>query len=294
MAGREGGTAAARSVMLLGVVGESVGHSLSPAIHTAAFRHLGMAAAYLAFDVPATALARALAGACALGVVGLNVTAPHKERAYELATRVGPAAAAAGAANVLRLGPDGAIDADSTDGYAIVTALTARRPEWAHALTPTSPALVLGAGGVGRTAAVAIAQAGAAVRVAARRPEAAEAVVGHVRSLGGRADVCPWSERGVWADRAPVVVQATPLGGGARPRGDPLPHDALPADVLVELAYGPAPTPLEARSAAAGRTVVDGREILARQGARSWRLWFGIDGPLEVMLAAVRAAGDGR
>jgi shikimate dehydrogenase len=283
----------AEATRVLGVVGAAVGHSLSPAMHRAAFAHLGMRAVYLAFDVPEGAFARALAGARALGLWGLNVTAPHKERAFALATVPGRRALLAGAANTLRLHPDGTIEADLTDGEAIVDALSARRSGWARATSPRAPALVLGAGGVARAAAVALAEAGAAVAVTARRPEAAEALARRVGDLGGEAAHHPWAERGRWAERAPVVVQATPLGGGARQRGDPLPPDVLPAGTLVELAYGSGPTPLEARARAAGREVVGGREVLARQGAHAWRLWFGVEGPLEVMLRAVGADAGG-
>lgn len=283
---REAVAAGVTRTRLFGVIGASVGHSLSPAMHRAAFAHLNMAAVYLPFDVTAGAVARALAGAQALSVWGLNVTAPHKERAFELATVVSDQASSARAANTLRLWPDGAIEADSTDGYAVVTALDARRPHWEHG---GARCLVLGAGGVARVAAVALAQRGAAVDIAARRPEGADALVRQVRAVGGTARAVAWEARGRAAEAAMVTVQATPLGAGSRQRGDPLAPDALPGHLLVEMAYGPQPTPLEARAKAAGRPVVDGREILARQGARAWRLWFGVDGPLDVMLAAVYA-----
>lgn len=282
-----------RVTRVLGVLGASVGHSLSPRMQSAAFAHLAMDAVYLPFDIAPGALARALYGAQALGLWGLNVTAPHKERAFALATEVTAAAGRAGAANVLRLLPDGRILADMTDGDAITDALRARDAAWAARLAPDAPALVLGAGGVARIAAVALADCGASVAIAARRPEAADALAAHVRALGGRARSVAWAERAQAAADAPLVVQATPLGGGVRPRGDPLGDAAPPSGCLVELAYGPDPTPLERRARAAGAEVVDGREILARQGARSWRLWFGLDGPLDVMWRAI-APADGR
>jgi shikimate dehydrogenase len=282
-----------RLTRVLGVVGASVGHSLSPRMQAAAFEHLAMDAVYLPFDVPVGAFARALFGAQSLGLWGLNVTAPHKEQAFALATETTEAARNAGAANVLRLEADGRIRADSTDGYAIVQALAERDAAWAKTLTNDTPALVLGAGGVARIAAVALADAGAAVSIAARRPEAAEGLAERVLALGGSARAVAWAERSRLSAVAPLVVQATPLGGGARPRGDPLGDAPPPSGRLVELAYGPEPTPLERRSRVAGTEVIDGREILARQGARSWRLWFGVDGPLDVMWRAIARADSG-
>jgi shikimate dehydrogenase len=279
-----------RETRVLGVVGAYVGHSLSPSMHARAFAHLAMDAVYLPFDVPVGAFARALAGAQALGLWGLNVTAPHKEIAYTLATEATPAAHRARAANVLRLDAGGHVVADSTDGQAVIDALRARDERWAAATSVCAPALVLGAGGVARACAVALAEAGATVAISARRPEAAAALADGVGHLGGQALAVPWPERLTWAARSPLVVQSTPLGGGVRPRGDPLGGEVLPGGRLVELAYGPEATPLERRARVAGRDVVDGREILARQGALSWRLWFGIDGPLEVMRRAIAPA----
>jgi shikimate dehydrogenase len=278
---------------VFGVVGASVAHSLSPAMHAAAFDHLAMDAVYLPFDVPAGAFARALYGAQALGLWGLNVTAPHKEQAFALSHRASAQAARAGAANVLRLGPDGAIECDNTDGMAITDAVRLRLPGWP--LDPGAPpALVLGAGGAARVAAVALADLGATVAVTARRSDAVQALARLVRSHGGEATEVAWTERGRAAAEAAVVVQATPLGGGTRPRGDALGDAAAGQGLLVEMAYGPEPTPLERRWAAAGGMVVDGRELLARQGAHSWHLWLGIEGPLDVMWRAIARTPDVR
>jgi len=283
-------------VRRFGVVGASVGHSLSPAMHTAAFGHMGMAAVYLPMDVPEGALARAWHGAWRLGFAGLNVTAPHKEGAFAMGTVATEAARQARSANVVAFAPDGSTRIDSTDGEAVTGALDARDPGWAARCTSLSPALVLGAGGAARAGAVALCGRGAAVAVAARRPEAAADLCALLRSLGGRAQPVAWETRRAVAAGAPVVLQGTPLGGGRRQKGDPLAPGALPGPrgILVELAYGAAPTPLEARARAAGLAVVDGREVLARQGSASWRLWFGVPGPLAVMWAATGAVSGER
>jgi shikimate dehydrogenase len=267
---------------ILGVVGHPVGHSLSPRLHGAAFRHLAMDAAYLAFDVPPGALELALRGAARLGVWGLNVTAPHKEEAYRLASRWTPRAQAAGSVNVLRWDPEeDGWTGDSTDGEAVLAELATLDP-------PPTPgrALVLGAGGVARAVVASLRQAGWTVKVCARRWEAAQALAQSMDPTGDHVRPWPWEERHQGVRAADLTVQATPLGGFTRPGADPL-RGVPPQGVLVELAYGQGPTPLERRWREAGLPAVGGLSILCRQAALSWDLWFGLTGPLAVMRRAV-------
>ena len=260
---------------LAGVLGFPVAHSRSPEMHNAAFRELGLDWLYVRLPLSPSLFAetaRALPGS---GYRGANVTIPHKEAALALSDDAAPAARAIGAANTLTFA-DGRVTADNTDAPGLLDAL-GEPPAGLRCL-------VLGAGGAGRAAAWALREAGAAeVSVWNRTPERAERLardleVRHV-SRPGRAD---------------LIVNATSVG--LDPSLDPADAiDALgltgvePPPRLVDLVYAEEPTAICAWAARAGAHVVDGIEVLVRQGVRSFELWTGRRAPLEVMRAAARA-----
>ncbi len=258
-----------------GVLGWPVGHSRSPAMHEAGYRALGLDDwRYQLLPVPPELFeetVRALPGA---GFVGANVTIPHKQAALALADEATPRARAIGAANTLTFA-DGRIHADNTDAPGLLDAL------------PRSPAgrsaLVLGAGGSARAVVWTLLDAGAAdVMVWNRTRARAEQLCAE---LGGRV-----VERLTPAD---LIVHTTSVG--LRPTDDPFKALPVTADLirecscLVDLVYGAAPTALATAARAAGVEVVDGREILVRQGARSFERWTGRAAPLDVLRAAVGA-----
>lgn len=266
---------------LLGVIGDPVSHSRSPRMQNAALRALGIDWAYVPLPVRADELEAALRGLRAVGFVGVNVTVPHKEAVARLVDELRPVAEASGSVNTVVFADDGRLIGDSTDGPAIAAAIASEVGE-----AYTGDVLVLGAGGSARAAAAALAQEGCAVRIHARRPEAAEALA---RDLAQTGDV-----RAVADLPDPVggvVVHCTPVGALVEPDAMPLPATRLmDVRVVVDLAYrGDAtPTPLITAAAEAGCAVVDGLEVLARQGARALEIWTGETAPLEVMLAAAR------
>jgi shikimate dehydrogenase len=266
---------------LLGVIGDPVEHSRSPRMQNAALAAMGLNWAYVPMRVAEADVAAALTGMAALGFVGCNVTVPHKEAVARLVDRLEPAAQASGSVNTVRFHEDGTTTGDSTDGLAITDAIASEVDG------PFSgSALVLGAGGSARAAVTALALDGCAVRIWARRAEAAEALA---RDLAAAGDVAA-------VDQLPdpagaVIVNCTPVGALVDPDGMPLPASRLvDVRVVVDLAYrGDASvTPLIAAAAEAGCAVVDGLEVLARQGARSLAWWTERAVPLEVMLAAAR------
>ena len=248
--------------MLTGVLGWPVAHSRSPAIQNAAFRALGLDWRYLKLPVAPERFAetvRALAGS---GYRGANVTIPHKLAALELADDASEAARAIGAANTLTFS-DGSIRADNTDAGGFLAALGESPRE--------RTALVLGAGGAARAVVWALHDAGAAdVAVWNRTPDRA-------RGLGARVVERP--------EAADIVVNATSVGLHDDDVSS-LPLDGLegPA-VACDLVYrgDGAITPFAAWASRAGARVVDGLEVLLRQGALSFEIWTGRDAPLEAM-----------
>jgi shikimate dehydrogenase len=265
---------------LAAVIGDPVRHSLSPAIHNAAFRALDLDWVYVALPVAAGEGARAVDAMRTLGIDGLNVTMPHKTDVAGAVDRLSPTAEALGAVNTVhRLGD--VLMGESTDGEGFVTAL--RLDE---GVDPAGKRfLVVGAGGAGRAVARAIADHGGAVVVAARRPEMAERALG--RGRVGTIDE---------AGDVDVVVNATPVGMGVvvafderTPPPDVFPVDPerlSPGQLVADLIYEPAVTPLVAAARARGIAAVNGLGMLIHQAAIAFRLWTGEDAPLEAMSAA--------
>ena len=262
---------------LCGVLGHPVGHSRSPAIHNAAYAELGLDWRYVKLPVPPALFEETARGLPGSGYRGANVTIPHKLAALALADSASHAARAVGAANTLTFA-DGAIAAENTDAGGLVDAID-RPVERLHAL-------VLGAGGAGRAAAWALREAGAAsVAVWNRTPDRARALA---REFG-----IDHAERPRAAD---LLVNATSVGL------DPGTADAAaleelgltpvdPPPLVVDLVYrAGGATPVQAWGERAGAAVVDGLEVLVRQGARSFELWTGAPAPLAAMRAAARAA----
>ena len=256
---------------LAGVVGDPVAHSRSPAMHNAAFEALGLDWRYVRLPVPAELFEETVRALPGSGYRGVNVTIPHKEAALAVADRASDAARAIGAANTLTF-EDGAVHADNTDAAGLIAAL---------GLEPAGmAALVLGAGGAGRAAAWALRAAGATVQVWNRTPERAAALA---RDLGVEAVEAPVA--------AGLVVNATAVGLSPGDAIEDLPVAWIdPPRVAVELVYGDHETPFQAWAESGGATVVDGLEVLVRQGALALERWTGREAPLEVMRAAARGA----
>ena len=266
---------------LLGVIGDPVAHSRSPRMQNAALHALGLNWAYVPLPVKAANVESVLRGLQAVGFVGVNVTVPHKEAVAQLVDELRPTAQASGSVNTVIFAEDGRLIGDSTDGPAIAAAIASEIEE-----TYRGSVLVLGAGGSARAAAAALAQDGCAVQIHARRFEAAEALA---RDLAGSGNVVAVAE--LPDPVGGVVVNCTPVGALVDPDGMPLPASRLlDVRVVVDLAYrGDAtPTPLITAAAETGCAVVDGLEVLARQGAKALEIWTGESAPLEVMLAAAR------
>jgi shikimate dehydrogenase len=266
---------------LAGVLGDPVEHSRSPAMQNAAIGERGLDCVYVAFRVPPTRLGSAVHGLAALGALGVNVTLPHKESAALLCDSLSEEAVAAGAANTLRF-QDGRVDGHLTDGLGM---LDARRDE---GVDPDGrPALIVGAGGSARAAAAALLAAGAGpVRLLARRAEAARALA-HALAPVGRVELVSSAPPGELG----IVVHCTPVGALSELEALPLPADALERmDIVCDFAYRAdgSSTPLIAEAAARGLSAIDGLELLVRQGARSFTLFFGAPAPLAAMRAAAR------
>ena len=253
-----------------GVLGWPVAHSRSPAIHEAAYAAAGLEGwRYQLLPVPPDLFEETLSALPGAGFVGANVTIPHKAAALAAADGATDAARAIGAANSLSF--DGArVEADNTDAPGFLAALGE---------PPEGRAVVLGAGGSARAVAWALHSAGAEVEVWNRTPERAERLAA---DLGVRAVAT--------VEPGGLLVNCTAVGLEA---GED-PFSALRLDpggmgewkVVADLVYGEGETALIRAAREAGARVVDGLEVLVRQGALSFERWTGAPAPLDTMRAA--------
>ena len=257
------------------LLGHPVAHSLSPAMHNAAFAHLRLPHRYEALDVTADELGGIVGRIRSGEVLGANITVPYKEAVLRfLDTWDGPTAEI-GAANTVSRLADGQIIGSNTDGVGFAYATRDLDLENARVL-------VLGAGGAARAVITVLAGRRAQVSITNRTGARARKLA---RSVGRSPAVVDWG-----ADLAPfdVVVNATSVGLHG---GDPLEGATLrPEMIVVDLVPTAAPTMLVKRARAAGATVIDGLPMLLQQAVSSFRIWTGQNAPVEVMRAALYAS----
>lgn len=265
-----------------GLVGDPIGHSLSPAIFNAAFGAADRDLGYVPIVSPE--LGPALELAEGWGFRGLSVTMPFKAEAARRCRGLEPLAEAIGAVNTLVASPEGWLG-HNTDAAAVIEALGGRLE-----LEGARVAL-LGAGGAARAAAVALARAGAGVTVLNRTVERAEALAAEVGGRHGPVEVLREGlSRGFDA-----VVHATPVGmAGTGTEGEtPFPCEWLRGDeVVFDMVYRPLATPLLREAERRGCRTVDGLEMFLAQAAAQYRLWTGEteEVPLATMRETARAA----
>jgi shikimate dehydrogenase len=266
-----------------GVVGWPVEHSLSPAIHNAAFSAAGLDWVYVPLPVPPEGLPAALAGLAPLGFRGVNVTMPHKTETAELLEELSEDARLLRAVNTIVVRGD-VLEGHNTDAPGFGRFL--RRDA---GFDPAgAEALIYGAGGAARACALALARAGVGrLTVAARDEARAAPLVSIVGTTGVPVVVVgPGDVEGSVAD---LVVNATPVGSpGAEPVHPALPRLG-PGVLVVDLLYDPPTTDLQRRARDAGGTAVGGLGHLLEQAALSFELWTGTPAPLDVMSAAALA-----
>jgi shikimate dehydrogenase len=270
------------STRVAAVLGHPVRHARSPALHNAAYRALGLDAVYVALEVAPADLPRALAGVAALGLLGVNLTVPHKEAALALCDELDEVARASGAVNTVVV-RDGRLHGTNTDVIGFERSL-----EETLGGVPAR-AVVLGTGGAARAVVVALARRGAEVRVIGRDPARARDLL----SIGAH-ETAPWTSPALAAalDEADLLVDATSMGLSAEAEAAvpvPVPLERLPAGATVATLVYHRRTALLAAAAARGLRTFDGGGMLVHQAARALTLMTGREAPLEVLRATLSA-----
>lgn len=278
---------------LVGVLGDPVRHSLSPAMHNAALAALGLDWVYLALPAPSSQLETVVDALAAMGCRGLNVTIPHKQAVARLCAEHTPLAQRLGAVNTLVPRPDGSWLGCNTDVEGFLAPLQGEGAgTWQQ-----RRAVVLGCGGSARAVVAALVELGVgAIHVAARRPEALQAFSSRCASWAPQLHSLAWGELDAELERADLVVNTTPVGMASAldpsaAEGCPLSPAQLaslqPGATVYDLIYTPRPTALLRAASARGCRSLDGLEMLVQQGAAALRLWTGL---AEVPVAAMRSA----
>ena len=272
---------------VIGIIGWPVGHSLSPALHNAAFAALSLDYVYVPLPVAPDRVAAAVAGLSALGLRGANVTVPHKSAVLPFLDEVDEEARLAGAVNTIVI-DDSRLSGHNTDVIGFGRAL---REVVTEPLVDL-PVLVLGAGGVGRAAVVWLARAGAELTIVDLTLEVAEQVAAVARAAapGVRTRALPVAALSA-ADvaAAAVLVNATSLGMDGAGKVPGVFVDNVRNDhVVYDVVYAEQPTQLIARAREKGAVTVDGLSMLLWQAVAAFELWTGAAAPLDVMRSVVK------
>ena len=268
---------------VVGLIGHPLGHTLSPGMHNAAFKELGIPGLYLPFDVPDESLVEEfMSGAASLGARGFNITIPYKEVAFASVDDMDDEARRAGAVNTVLVQEDGSLRGFNTDIFGFSEALRT-----ANCNPRNKRALVIGAGGASRAAVIALWKMGAKIEISNRSPERAEELVRSMRvflktlpldALDGEK---PYS----------LIVNATPVGMRGFDSSPIVPDRLIAgAEAVMDMVYNPIETPLLSAAKSHGVKTIHGLDMLLHQGAKAFEIWTGVKAPIEVMRGQLMGA----
>ncbi len=255
---------------LAGVIGWPISHSKSPRLHGFWLAELKVAGYYIPLPVAPADFPDAVRMLPKLGFAGANVTIPHKEAAFAVCDSVDPLAQRIGAVNTLVF-RDGTIHGTNTDGYGFLANLQDLAPAWRP---EAGPAVLLGAGGAARAAAVALIDAGVPkVTLVNRTFERAAAIAA---SLGPAVEAAGSDQVPGLLATAALVVNTTSLGMVGQPALEIDLSACAATTVIADLVYAPPETPLLAAAKARGLVAVDGIGMLLHQAVPGFEAWFGV------------------
>jgi 3-dehydroquinate dehydratase/shikimate dehydrogenase len=264
-----------RRTRVYGVIGNPIGHSLSPRLQNTGFRDRGIDAVYLPF------LVRDLKDFCnsiaALRMKGFSVTLPHKEAILRYLDDCDELAASIGAVNTVSVRANGKLVGHNTDYVGVLRALERRMS------LRGSRVLIFGAGGVARAVAFALSRAGASVGICARRPARAVALA---KAAGGESV----ARKYLRTEFFDAIVNATPVGMYPAIGRSPLEPHELNCRLVFDTIYRPRVTKLMQLAARRGIETVSGVEMFVGQGIAQWEIWTGQRAPEKAMRTAVVAA----
>jgi len=263
------------------IIGDPVEHTMSPAMHNAAFQKMGLDYLYIPFRVAPEQLPQAVAGLKSLNVAGFNVTIPHKVAVMPLLDGLDPLAEKIGAVNTV-VNEDGKLRGYNTDAEGFYRVLL----EQGFSLQGKNVVL-LGAGGAARALAYILAEKGARLTILNRRQELdwAENIARFILDdLNKEVKVFELGNISKALPGADLLVNATSVGMSPADNASPVPAPLLEkVPVVFDIVYNPLKTRLLKEAAAAGAQTISGIDMLAWQGALSFEKWTGKSAPVDLM-----------
>lgn len=266
---------------ICGIIGDPIEHTMSPAMHNAAFQKLALDYRYLPFRVKKEALGKAIDGMKALNIRGLNVTIPHKLAAIPLLNRVDPLAEKIGAVNTV-VNDEGVLTGYNTDATGFLQALLEEGVEPAE-----KRAVVLGAGGASRAVTFVLAERGANLTILNRSLTRAEELARHVSGAsknGVKALELNPENLSAALKTADILINTTSVGMIPDINETPIPAKLLkPRLVVFDIVYNPLKTRLLRDAESIGAKVIGGLDMLVWQGALAFEIWTGKKAPVGLM-----------
>lgn len=262
------------------VIGHPIEHSLSPSMHNAGYKALGLDAEYQRFHVEPSHLTEAVEGLCALGFAGWNVTLPHKEQIISLLDTLTPQARRAGAVNTVKI-REGQRIGHNTDGDGFVRSVEGELNGFKG-----KKAVLLGAGGASKGIALALMEQGMQLHILNRTLEKAEALAQMIQREGGAATSGVFAA-GDWLADVDLLVQTTSLGLHGEPFSFSMQGISKQA-LVVDIIFNPWETDFLQEAKKQGCRTLNGLGMLLYQGALAWEFWLGGQAPVEVMRTALQ------
>ena len=273
-----------------GIIGDPIEHTMSPVMHNAAFRKLGLDYVYLAFQVRQEALDKAVAGMRALNIRGINITIPHKVAIIPFLDKLDPLAEKIGAINTI-VNEGGVLIGYNTDATGFLQALLERgiKPEGKRVI-------ILGAGGAARAISFILAGRGASMIILNRHSARAEDLARRiVQFFPEEVKTLALNEENLKMalSKADILINTTSAGMVPDVDETPVPARLLKKGLIVfDIVYNPVKTRLLREAETAGAQTINGLDMLVWQGALAFEKWTGRKAPLEVMKKeAVKALG---
>lgn len=267
-----------KSIKTYCIIGDPIEHSLSPAMHNAAFNFLKLRSTYIAYRVAFSELAASICSLKEVRLAGFNVTIPHKTRILKYIDVLDRVASKAGAVNTVQ-NVDGVLYGYNTDVGGFLKPL-AKRGINLNGLN----VLLLGAGGAARAVVVALSSKteNLKISIANRNRDRAKELAKIGNTLGANCESFSLQDVQLLSNRANMIVNTLPLG--MHNEKSIIDVQYIPSDSIVyDVVYRPVLTNLLKNAKQAGATLVYGYEMLLEQGAESFQIWTGIPAPLEVM-----------
>jgi shikimate dehydrogenase len=263
------------------IIGDPVGHSLSPVMHNAAFKELGLNIVYVAFPVKTNMLEDAILGARSLGLLGLNVTMPHKHAVIQYLNETDATAKAMGVVNTI-LNERGKLFGYNTDGKGAMIALQENRVD-----PEEKKILLLGAGGAAKAIAFQAAQETDELGILNRTENKAKQLAELINKTFGTKVTGRTLSAEVLKEEletTDILVNATSVGMSPDVNASPVPADLLHSGLCVmDIVYNPLETKLLKDAKIVGAKVVSGLEMLLYQGAIAFEIWTNCPAPVDVM-----------